>query len=109
MPSEPTANRSCSTGPSAIPAKAHCLNLENSALTYRPERLSPTADAGLTLPRTTFNAIMTAENPPDVTLEQAVRDAVEGGAIQVSGDPDKIYELFALFDTLGSNWNLIEP
>lgn len=84
--------------------ETYCLNLENSALTYRPERWSPTADASLTLARTTLDAINMAANP-----QQALMDAIQSGAIQVTGDPQKIYELFALFDTFSTKFNLIEP
>ena len=86
------------------PEEKYCLNLENSALTYRPDHLSSAADASLTLARATLAAVTMAPDP-----EQAVMDAIQSGAIQITGDPQKVGELFGLFDTFGTAWNVVEP
>jgi alkyl sulfatase BDS1-like metallo-beta-lactamase superfamily hydrolase len=84
--------------------ETYCLNLENSALTYRPESLSPVADASLILARATLDAVNLAPDP-----KQALINAVQSGAIQVTGNPLKIGELFGLFDTFTTRFNIIEP
>lgn len=74
---------------------------------YRPETLSPTADAGVTLVRATLNAINTAVDP-----QQALLEALQSGALralQVTGNAQKVGELFAMLDTFSTQFNLIEP
>lgn len=82
----------------------YALNLENSALTYRPNRLAAAADATLTLARTTLDEINLSPSP-----EQAFAAAIGAGQIQVTGNVQKIAALFAMLDTFTTRFNIIEP
>jgi alkyl sulfatase BDS1-like metallo-beta-lactamase superfamily hydrolase len=84
--------------------ESYRLNLENCALTYRPNALDPAPDASLTLSRATLDSINLATN-----AQQALVSAIQSGAIRVTGNPQKIGELFALLDTFNTRFNIIEP
>ena len=79
----------------------YILNLENSALTYIVGRNAETADAGLTLERATLTKVM----------QQATTfpGAIGAGLIKMSGNPAKLLELFALFDTFDLRFAIVEP
>jgi alkyl sulfatase BDS1-like metallo-beta-lactamase superfamily hydrolase len=77
------------------------MTLENSALTHVAGRQSPRADATLTLARATLDA---------VTLQQTTfAEAVQAGLIKVDGNPRKLGELLAMFDTFNPMFEVIEP
>lgn len=77
------------------------MTLENSALTHVAGRQAPQADATLTLARATLDAI---------TLRQTTfPEAVEAGLIKVDGDPRKLSELLAMFDTFNPMFEVVEP
>ena len=79
----------------------YVLNLENSALTYIVGRNAEGADAGLTLERATLTKVM----------QQATTfpEAIGAGLIKMSGNPAKLLELFALFDTFDLRFAIVEP
>ncbi|MCC6169167.1 MAG: hypothetical protein IT329_18230 [Caldilineaceae bacterium] len=61
----------------------------------------------MTLARATLNAINTAADP-----QQALLEALQSGALhalQVTGNAQKVGELFAMLDTFSTQFNLIEP
>ena len=79
----------------------YVLNLENAALTYTVDRQAADADASLTLTRDVLAAI---------TLRQTTfPEAVKTGAIQLSGNPNKLIELLALFDNFEPKFEVVEP
>lgn len=79
----------------------YVLNLENSALTFVPNKQSPKADATLTLTRSTLDAI---------TLQQLTfPKAMQSGQIKVEGDPRKLGELLSLMDTFEVMFEIVEP
>ncbi len=84
--------------------ESYTLNLENSALTYRFNRLADAPDAALTLTKAALDAVNMAADPT-----QALADAIESGEIEVTGDPRKVAELFGLLDTFSTGFNIIEP
>jgi alkyl sulfatase BDS1-like metallo-beta-lactamase superfamily hydrolase len=77
------------------------LNLENCALTHRSGRPSAEADATLTLSRQTLNAIM--------LMQTTFPEAVGAGEIKIEGNPSKLMELLALFDTFSPSFEIVEP
>jgi alkyl sulfatase BDS1-like metallo-beta-lactamase superfamily hydrolase len=81
--------------------KQYILNLENSALTTMPDRQAADADATLTLTRATLDAIMSGQ----MTLEQAVAS----GKLKITGNIQKIVELFSLLDTFKPDFNIVVP
>ena len=84
--------------------ETYTLNLENSALTYRPNRLDDAANAHLTLTKAALDAVNMAPDPA-----QALADALKGGDIGVTGDPRTLAELFGLLDVFTTKFNIIEP
>ncbi len=77
------------------------MTLENSALTHVAGRQAPQADSTLTLVRATLDAI---------TLRQTTfPEAVQAGLIKVDGDPRKLSELLAMFDTFNPMFEVVEP
>lgn len=84
----------------AKPTEQYALNLENSALTYRPG-LAPSADVSLTLARSTFDSI---------TLGQrSWQEAIDGGLVAVSGNAQRLFELLALLDTFEVGFPIVTP
>jgi len=69
----------------------YVLNLENSALTYVPNKQAKNAEATLTLTRQTLDAITLRK----LTFPQAM----QSGQIKVEGDPRKVGKLLSLLDT----------
>jgi len=66
------------------------LSLENAALTFTAGRLRPAADSNLALARATLTAI--------AARRTTFPEAVKNGAIGVTGDADKLFELLGLLD-----------
>lgn len=81
--------------------KRYILNLENSALTYSPERNAKNADATLTLERSTLDAILAQQLAP--------KKAVETGLIKIEGNPAALGSLLALIDNNLPSFELIAP
>jgi alkyl sulfatase BDS1-like metallo-beta-lactamase superfamily hydrolase len=77
------------------------LNLENSALTYLPNKQAKNADATLTLTRQTLDAITLQK----LTFPQAM----QSGQIKVEGEPRKLGELLSLLDTFNPMFEIVEP
>lgn len=79
----------------------YTLRLENSALTYTPEKQAPDADATLTLTRETLDTI----NIGTMTFDQAI----ENGAIQVKDNKAAVKELLGLLDTFQQAFPIVTP
>jgi len=79
----------------------YVLNLENAALTYTVGRPAADADTSLTLTRATLAAISARET--------TFADAVKNGAIRVTGDANKLFELVNLFDNANPMFEVVEP
>ncbi|MBL8485776.1 MAG: MBL fold metallo-hydrolase [Rhodocyclaceae bacterium] len=81
--------------------RQYVLNLENSALTWVRGRQAPKADATLTLTRKALD---------QVTLRRSTFNAlIEGGQIQVEGNPGKLFELLVLMDSFEPQFEIVEP
>lgn len=76
-------------------------NLQNSTLTWLPERQSDQADASITLSRATLNAILAKQN--------SFPAAIKAGEIGIQGNPQKFFELMGLMDNFSPDFALIEP
>jgi alkyl sulfatase BDS1-like metallo-beta-lactamase superfamily hydrolase len=86
------------------PDEQYVLNLEHSALTYLPcpPGVQPAdADASVTLARATLDAVLLGET--------TMQDAVMAGTVTIDGNALKIAELFGLFDTFGTPFNIVTP
>jgi alkyl sulfatase BDS1-like metallo-beta-lactamase superfamily hydrolase len=79
----------------------YVLNLENSALTYVPNKQAKNADATLTMTRQTLDAITLQK----LTFPQAM----QSGQIKVEGDPRKVGEILSLLDTFNPMFEIVEP
>lgn len=79
----------------------YTLRLENSALTYTPEKQAPEADATLTLTRETLDKI----NGGTMTFEQASKN----GAMQIQGNTSAVKELLGLLDTFQQSFPIVTP
>ncbi len=79
----------------------YVLNLENSALTYVPNRQAAHVDATLTLTRTTLDAI----NLGKTTFDKEIA----AGGIKIQGDGEKLAELLSLLDTFDGKFNIVTP
>ena len=77
------------------------LELDHSALTHTPGRLADRADAGFTLTRATFDAVM--------RREQSFAEAVAAGEIRVDGDARRLAELMAMLDEPAPMFPIVEP
>jgi alkyl sulfatase BDS1-like metallo-beta-lactamase superfamily hydrolase len=81
--------------------KQYVLNLENSALTFVPNKQVKNADTTLTMTRQTLDAI---------TLRQLTfPQAIQSGQIKIEGDPAKVGELLSLMDTFPPMFEIVEP
>ncbi|AMO24577.1 alkyl sulfatase dimerization domain-containing protein [Ramlibacter solisilvae] len=77
------------------------LRLQNSTLSASMKAQAPNADATLTLTRATLDAI---------SLQQLTfPKAIESGAITVSGNKAKVFEVLGLLDTFPRMFPLVEP
>ena len=81
--------------------RSYTLNLENSALTWLPQRSAATPDAVLTLTRATLDQILLGR--------LSFPDAVSGGAIQVEGDRMKLFSMLQLLDSFAAGFAIVEP
>jgi alkyl sulfatase BDS1-like metallo-beta-lactamase superfamily hydrolase len=81
--------------------QTYAMNLENSALTHTAGKLSDNADVSVTLTRAALDAI---------TLKQRTfADSVAAGAVSISGNPQKLGELFGLLDEFPPGFEVVEP
>lgn len=79
----------------------YVLHLENGALGHVPDVQAPDADATLSLARATLDAI---------SLQQTtVAAAMQSGAVQVQGDPQKVAALFGMLDSFRTVFPVVEP
>ncbi len=60
-----------------------------------------TADAGLTLERATLTKVMQQKT--------TFPEAIGAGLVKIDGNPAKLLELFALFDTFDLRFAIVEP
>ena len=66
-----------------------------------PDAQAPDADATLSLARATLDAI---------SLQQTtVAAAMQSGAVQVQGDPQKVAALFGMLDSFRTVFPVVEP
>ncbi|GCE07641.1 alkyl/aryl-sulfatase [Dictyobacter aurantiacus] len=79
----------------------YAIQLENSALTYTPDKQFARPDATLTLSR----AILDAINLGATTFE----NEIAFNAIQIQGDKNKVLELLSLMDTFEPTFNVVTP
>jgi len=75
--------------------------LENAALTSTQGRLADRADASVTLARDALDAVVLGRT--------TIGEAVRSGEIKVAGEPGKVVELFSLFESFSSNFEIVEP
>jgi alkyl sulfatase BDS1-like metallo-beta-lactamase superfamily hydrolase len=81
--------------------ETYVMNLENSALTHTPGKLSDNADASVTLTRAALDAI---------TLKQRTfLGSVLTGDVSVGGNPLKLRELFGMLDEFSTGFEIVEP
>jgi alkyl sulfatase BDS1-like metallo-beta-lactamase superfamily hydrolase len=81
--------------------KQYVLNLENSALTYVPNKQAKDADVGLTLSRLTLNEI--------ILKQLTIPEALQSGKIIYKGNLFKLGELFSLLDEFQPTFEIMEP
>jgi linear primary-alkylsulfatase len=79
----------------------YVLNLENSALTYMPDKQAANADATFTLTRAALNAITLGKT----TFEKEI----VAGNIKIQGDGKKFGELMTLLDDFKGGFNIVTP
>lgn len=79
----------------------YVLRLENSALTYTPDKQASEADATLQLTRETLDQITMGK----MTFEQASQN----GALQIKGNTAAVKELLGLFETFQQAFPIVTP
>jgi alkyl sulfatase BDS1-like metallo-beta-lactamase superfamily hydrolase len=77
------------------------LNLENAALSNRRGKLAAEGQAGFSLSRATFDAVLLKRT--------TFADAIKGGDIKFDGDPRKLGELIAMLDDPAAEFPIVEP
>jgi alkyl sulfatase BDS1-like metallo-beta-lactamase superfamily hydrolase len=82
-------------------SEIYVLNLENCALTYVADAHTTTADASLTLARSTLDAVIAKQT----TFPEALAD----GKLQIVGNSTKLGELMALLDEFPRIFEIVEP
>ncbi|MGO4330085.1 alkyl/aryl-sulfatase [Cupriavidus sp. 2TAF22] len=79
----------------------YAMTLRNSALTYLADTQAAQPTATITLEKSTLDKI---------SLKQlSVADAVQGGAIRISGDPRAVTSLFGMLDSFDPRFNIVTP
>ena len=81
--------------------RTYVLALENSALTYLPDRRGDRPDATVTLARPVLDQL--------VLRETTFPDALAAGHVHIEGDTPKLIHLFTLFEDFPLMFNVIEP
>jgi alkyl sulfatase BDS1-like metallo-beta-lactamase superfamily hydrolase len=77
------------------------LTLQNCALTYLEGVQAETADAGFTLARSTFDAV--------IAKQTSFPEAVAAGTIKVTGNLMRLAELMGLMDEFPRMFEIVEP
>lgn len=81
--------------------KQYVLTLENCALTHTPDAAAPDADANVTIPRATLNAIVFGKT----TLDKEAA----AGTVVIEGNQGSLKELLSLLDTFEFWFNIVTP
>ena len=81
--------------------QSYVLTLDHSALTHTAGPRDERADAGLSLSRATFLAVL--------ARQKTIADAVRDGDIRLDGDPRRVAELFAMLDDANPAFPIVEP
>jgi alkyl sulfatase BDS1-like metallo-beta-lactamase superfamily hydrolase len=76
-------------------------NLGHGALTAILDRTEPGANVAVTLTRPTLEAIILGQ--------RTLANALQSGAVTVSGDVTQLTRLFSYFDSFDSNFPVVEP
>lgn len=77
------------------------VNLQNSALTWLPDRQDERPDATITLTRAVLDDILVRKT--------SFPDAIKTGAIKIDGDASKLIELLGLLDTFEPDFPIVTP
>ena len=85
----------------ATPVKKYLLNLENSALTFVAGVNAKTADATLTLERSTLDAILAQKMGP--------KQAIDAGLLKIDGNPQALGAVLGLMDSFSPSFEVIVP
>jgi len=81
--------------------QSYAMNLENSALTHTSGKLASNADVSVTLTRAALDAIS--------LKQRSFAGSVAAGDVSVSGNPQKLGELFGLLDEFSPEFEVVEP
>jgi len=81
--------------------KRYLLNLENSALSFMPDKNDPAADVTLTLNRATLDAILAQQLAPAQAMAQ--------GKIQVAGNPQAFAAMLGMLDDFRPDFEIVMP
>ncbi len=79
----------------------YILNLENSALTYLPNRQASDADATITLTRATLDAITLGKTK--------FENEIAAGRINMKGNSGKLGELLSMLDVFKGEFEIVTP
>ncbi len=79
----------------------YILNLENSALTYMPNRQASDADATVTLKRATLDAISLGKT--------TFGNEIATGRININGNGAKLGDLLSMLDTFSGEFDIVTP
>ncbi|WP_250462254.1 alkyl/aryl-sulfatase [Microbulbifer litoralis] len=83
------------------PNKRYAMTLEHSVLRHRAVTGDVEADLAITLDRNALNRLLV--QPGSLAAQ------VDGGAIQLSGDPKTLAKLFSLLDSFSADFNVVTP
>jgi len=81
--------------------QSYVLTLDHSALTHTAGPRAERADAGVSLSRATFLAVL--------ARQKTIADAVRDGDIRLDGDARRVAELFAMLDDANPAFPIVEP
>lgn len=79
----------------------YMLEMVNSVLNHTEGKQSKEPTAGMTLSRETLNRMM--------LKEMTLKDAIDKGEVKVTGDQQKITEMFAALDNFEFWFNIVTP
>jgi alkyl sulfatase BDS1-like metallo-beta-lactamase superfamily hydrolase len=82
-------------------AETWILRLSNRTLSSTHGRHDPTAEALVTLDRTTLISL--------VTQQTTINEELERGSISIEGDADALLRVFGHLDTFQTNFSIVEP
>jgi alkyl sulfatase BDS1-like metallo-beta-lactamase superfamily hydrolase len=81
--------------------QTYAMNLENSALTHTSGKRADNADVSVTLTRAALDAIS--------LKQRTFAESVARGDVAISGNPQKLGELFGLLDEFPPGFEVVEP